>query len=121
MRIMKRNKRHLYYALYKGKKDVVDEDGNYTGEYDIEYSDPVEIYASISASTGQSSIEQFGNLADYDKVIVTDDMKCPIDENSILWIERPTSEGHNYIVKKRADSLNYISFAVKKVEVKANV
>lgn len=122
MKNMERNKRTFYYALYTDKKDVVDEDGFYTGEYEVGYTDPIEMRATISASTGSSSIEQFGNLTDYDKVIIVDDINCPIDENSILWIGvNPTdSKANNYIVKKKAESLNFISYAVKKVDVKMN-
>ena len=44
--------------------------------------------ANISQATGQSNTEQFGNLENYDKVIVTDDLNCPIDENSVLFIDK---------------------------------
>ncbi len=124
MRNMKRNKRTFYYALYTDRKEVVDEDGFYTGEYEVGYTNPIEMKASISASTGSSTVEQFGNLTDYDKVIIVDDMNCPIDENSIIWLGINPIENvglaNNYIVKKKAESLNFISYAIKKVDVKAS-
>lgn len=30
----------------------------------------------------------FGNLESYDKVLITDDMSCPIDENTVLFIDK---------------------------------
>lgn len=118
MRLLKRNKQQIYYALYEGKEPIKDEYDNLTGEYGIKYSDPVPLKLNISPARGESSIAQFGQMEDYDRVLITDDMNCPIDENSILWIENlNTNEPHDYIVKRVARSLNNISYAVKKVKV----
>jgi len=119
MRTQMINRTPFYYALYSGKTPEVDEDGFYTGEETAEYSEPI-LYtkAVISAARGTADIEQFGNLDNYDKAIVTADMECPIDENSILWIdETDTTKAHDYIVKRVAKSKNGISIAVAKVKV----
>lgn len=121
MNTLKRNETEFYYCLYQGKTAIVDEDLNATGEYGISYSDPVPMKANISQATGNTNLEQFGNSLDYDKSIVTCDMTCPIDENSVLFVDKePTfdTDGnplYDYIVKKVAKSLNSISIAVKKV------
>lgn len=120
MRTLQRNKRDVWYALYQGVTELTDSDGNYTGEEDITYSAPVKIRANVSPATGQSNEEMFGNLADYDKVIVTDEVDIPVDENSILWIDAvPTTGivGYNYIVRRVARSFNYVAIAVRKVDV----
>ena len=68
-------------------------------------------------------VEQFGNFISYDKVIVTDDLTCPIDENTVLFIDKSPEyddDGnplYDYIVKRVARSLNSISYAVSKVTV----
>ncbi len=114
-----RNRTPFYYALYETNLPLVDEDGNYTGESGTGYSDPV-LYkkGNVSSATGVSNTLQFGNLEDYDKVIVTADMACPIDENSILWVDTAnTSNPHDYVVKRVSKSLNVISIAIKKVKV----
>lgn len=114
-----RNRTPFYYALYETNLPLVDEDGNYTGESGTGYSDPV-LYkkGNVSSATGVSNTLQFGNLEDYDKVIVTADMACPIDENSILWVDTAnTNEPHDYVVKRVSKSLNVISIAIKKVKV----
>lgn len=123
MKCLHRNKTRFYYALFKEKVAIKDEYGNESGEYKVVYESPTEIHANISAATGEAQVEQFGNSVLYDKVIITDDTACPIDEHSVLCIDTPPSydkEGnliYDYIVKKVAKSLNTVSFAVSKVEV----
>lgn len=122
MRTLERNKRVLWYAPYMRKESVVDEYGNDTGEYRLIYGDPVQMRANISAATGSAQAEQFGNLLSYDRVIVTDDMDCGIDEHSVLCVDvLPAYDGgdliYDYIVRKIARSLNSISIAISKVEI----
>lgn len=123
MRCLNRNKNEFFACLYKDKKETVDEYGNLTGEFTIEYAYPIPMYANISPAQGDSQVEQFGNSLQYDKVIVTDDIFCAIDENSVLFvdIEPKFDEDGNplfdYIVKKVARSLNSVSIAISKVVV----
>ena len=118
MRTQVINRTPFYYALYEGNTPAVDEEGYYTSEPQITYSEPVLFESGcISPATGQSAVEQFGTLENYDKVIVTADMTCPIDENSVLWIDADVSEPYDYIVKRVAKSKNGISIAVRKVKI----
>lgn len=123
MRCLHRNKRKFYYALFKEKLAIKDEYGNDSGEYRVVYQTPVEMKANVSAATGEAQVEQFGNSLLYDKVIITDELDCPVDEHSVLCIDSPPSYDNDgnlifdYIVKKVAKSINTISFAVSKVEV----
>lgn len=124
MKIMERNKRPLWYLLYDRKAPAVDAEGNETGEEIIVYKPAVALRANVSPASGASQVEQFGNLAGYDKVIVTDDMSCPIDENTVLFVDKKPeyreADGkplYDYIVKRVAKSLNIIAYAVTKVSV----
>lgn len=123
MRCLDRNKRSFYYALFQEKDSILDEYGNKTGEYRIIYSEPILARANISPANGEVQIEQFSSSLDYDKVIVIDDINCPIDEYSVLCIDsQPTYDSndnlvYDYIVKKIAKSINSISIAVSKVKV----
>lgn len=145
MKNLKRNERSFYYCLYSGKTPIIDENGHETGESILTYEEPVQMYASVSQATGQSNTEQFGNLDNYDKVIVTHDLTCPIDENSVLFIDKEPEYGESvtvdyqesdtlfgedtatpvtvqvplpdYVVRRVAKSLNVIAIAVRKVEV----
>ena len=122
MKTMERNKTAFWYMTYADRVPVTDEYGNEIGEL-VTYNDPVMLRANISPATGSSQVEQFGSLAGYDKVIVTDDVSCPIDENSVLFIDKAveiTDDGkplYDYTVKRVARSLNSVSYAVTKVSV----
>lgn len=123
MRTLDRNKQTFHYATYLGKTDMYDDDGYMTGESAMTYSEWKEYSANISAATGESQIEQFGNSEQYDRVIVTDDVNCEIDENTILCVDIEAIEGNtkvfDYIVKKKAKSLNSVSYAISKVKIDA--
>lgn len=126
MRCMERNKRKFYYALYIDKNDIKDEYGNITGEYEVLYGNPVESKGNISSAMGETQVRQFGGSESYDKVIVLDNPETPINEYSILWVDTlphlnedgTTNTPHDYIVKKVAKSLNSVSFAIRKVNVR---
>ena len=123
MKTMVRNKVPFWYLLYDRSEAVKDEYGNESGESKVFYKAAVQLRANVSAATGAAQVEQFGNFASYDKVIVTDDLSCPIDENTVLFIDKEpeyTEDGtplYDYIVKRVAKSLNSISYAVSKVSV----
>lgn len=118
MKCLKRNKRKFWYSLYLSEVELVDADGNYTGETGVGYADPVECMANISPATGQSNLEMFGNLTDYDRVIVSDDTTLPIDENTVIYIDKDPTQGvYDYTVRRVAKSINSIAIAVRKVDV----
>lgn len=126
MRCMKRNKQSFYYANYDSAKttDVVDDDGNYTGEHELAYSKPEQFKASISSAIGDTEIEIFGKDLQYDKTICFDKNRPEgFDEYSVLWIDKEPYEngtltGYDYIVKKIAKSLNgFWLVAIAKSEV----
>lgn len=124
MRLLKRNLRKVYYAMYTGKTAVTDTDGNYTGEYELTYSEPVEIYANIAQARNsvfrvQDSVarEMFGNELTYTKTMIINDVNCPINEQTVLYIDVVPAEGvePDYVVEGIEKSLNYISYSIRKV------
>lgn len=123
MKLLKRNLSTIHYCLYERSEPILDNDGNETGEDKITYSEPVEFECSVSAATGYSATEMFGNLENYDKTLITDDMECPIDEHSVLFVDKEPefdTDGrplYDYIVRRVAKSINNISFAIRKVDV----
>lgn len=126
MKALARNKILIHYANYRDKTPIKDEYGNLTGEYEVSYENPVAVKANVSAARGESTTRQFGDDVSYDRIIVLDDPQFPIDESSILWIETTpkiqedgsTKDPHDYIVKQVATSLNSVSIAVSKVNVR---
>ena len=121
MRTLRRNKQDIYYALYVGSNDSVDEYGDNNGEPTAVYTDPVKLEdgANVSASRGTADSELFGIDLDYSRTICIEDINCPIKEDSILWIGRVPdgTTKHNYIVKAVAISLNSTVYAIKEVNV----
>lgn len=117
MRNLMRNVTKISYKLYLGEQDLLDDDGYRTGEKGISYSDFSECYMSISGNKSDSEMSQFGRNLDYDRTMSTADMKCDIDEHSLLWIDNDVNGPHNFIVKKRSVTPNQIQFAIKQVNV----
>lgn len=142
MRCLERNKRSFYYVNPTGDQiDVLDRNGNKTGEriqlYD---SSPNMASANVSQQTGVYRTEEFGNLENYDRVIVTDDLNCPIREDTVLFVDKEPSRTAastyrllhsgarpifvedtyyvpvpDYVVWRVAKSLNHVAIAIKKV------
>lgn len=126
MKLMNRNIRPIWYALYSSDELVtVDEYGNtlLTGEHKVSYKEPVQVKASVSPASGQTQEEMFGTDIAYSKVMVIADKNCPIDEHTVLWIEsEPQFDEDNnpiydYVVAAVARSLNHTSYAIRKREV----
>lgn len=126
MRCMTRNQSKFYYASYIGEIEISDEFGNGTGEYALNYENPLKIFGNISTAQGEMQSRQFGESESYDKVIVLGDRNTPINEYSILWVDTlphlnpdgSTDTPHDYVVKKVARSLNGVAIAISKVDVK---
>ncbi len=122
MKLMKRNLSPVHYCLYSDSVPLKDTDGYETGETTVGYGEPVKIMCSVSPATGYAQVNMFGNLESYDKVLITDDMTCPIDENTVLFVDKAPEfkDGkpiYDYTVRRVAKSLNAISYAVSKVKV----
>ena len=128
MKCLVRNKQTLYYRLWEGMQETVDEDRNIVETNVPLYSDPVKIRANVSVAEGQrfvesTSTQMFGLAIDYDKVIVLDDVNCPIEESTVLYIDKsPYADdgsltAYDYRVTRISKSLNSVSIAVKKVDV----
>lgn len=121
MRTLKKNQRSFYYYLYRDKVDAVDKDGYQTGEKVLRYHAPVGCKGNISAGVGEKQVELFGSNVKYERVIIVDDINCPIDENSLLCVDimpEPYNPNetpvHDYIVKAIAKSLNVFAIAISK-------
>lgn len=136
MRGLRRNQRILHYQLYQDHIPVyeTDLDGNIiydpvtsepllTGDYTVGYADPVEFKANVSAARGEANTDPFGVDLAYDKTVATCDMNLPIDELSVLFVDKKPEYGvdgkltnkPDYKVVKVAKSLNSVLYAIRKV------
>lgn len=111
------NQQQIYYAMYSSSVDATTSGGLKTGGKEKTYHSAVSMWANVSPQRGSADFEPFGTALDYDRTMVTTDMDCPIDEQSILWVDRTAqaSVPHNYIVRKVAKSINSITYAIKEV------
>lgn len=116
MRTLARNRQTFYFANYAGTEKLTNSDGRYTGEKKVVYTDPVQARGNISADKGNASVTQFGTDIQYDAVIVMSDTQ--MDENSVLWIGISPDKPYNYKVTRISRSLNSVSIAVSRVNVK---
>lgn len=126
MRTLLRNLRTLYYCQYDHREDIIDEDGNITGDYRIIYQDPVPLKANISTARGTVQDEVFGQDISYDRVVICDDPDCPINEDSVLFVDKlpemddtvsPPRPIYDYVVRRAARSLNSVAYAIERVDV----
>ena len=142
MRIQKRNEVVFYYANPLRHDHIRNADGLMTGEKQIVYSDPVCKKGNISPATGSVSIEYFGTVEAYDKVIALCEPDVDINMTSVFWIDmmpdgspglQPVDDLHpadtvfpadqvtrsyDYIVGRISRSLNTVLIAVKKVDTR---
>ena len=116
MRGLRRNKTTLYYALYQGQTDIIDANGNITGEPVPTYSEPVEVRMYVTPASGNAEWEPFGLTTPYTKIALTFDMNSPITETSKVRIDKSIDEPANYVVTGLAKSLNCISYALLEVK-----
>lgn len=124
MRDLKKNRRKMYYALYKDDIPILDENDFEELEYKSGYGIPILFYASLS--TGQSDAEEspFGKNVSYDRVISTCDTSLPIDENTLIWVKnKPVFNADGTVNGDSADyevaalpldGLNSLRIAIKK-------
>ena len=119
------NRQKIWYAEFAGYTDAVDDQGYKTGEKIKSYTDPKPFLIYVAPSRGDTVNMPFGLSRDYTNVMSTNDLSCPITEESVLWIgispystEYPIANvPHNYTVERVAKGLNSILYAVKRVEV----
>ena len=136
MRALKRNKVKLWYQLYQTNIPIYETDleGNIvtdpisgepllTGDYEAGYGVPVMIKANVSPARSDASTDPFGVDLEYDKTVCSCDLNLPIDELSVLFVDKVPKYDKNrnllnsadYKVVKVAKSLNSMLCAIKKI------
>ena len=125
MRTMTRNRQVFYSASLEAVGMSTDTDGNYVEET-FTYSKPVKRYGVFTPADGQASSQLYGMNERYDRVITLNQGETYLDVGSILWVDTMpeidektgnTDTPYDYIVVKKAVSLNTVSVAIRKVDV----
>lgn len=120
MRTLCLNQKTIWYANSTGQTALKDEYGNEVGEYQVTHGTPVSLEANVFGVSGSSSVEPYGIMGAYDRVMVLQLLPTDLTEASILWIdETDTTKPHDHIVKRIIPSLNSWTIGLKKVAVSA--
>ena len=117
MRVLKRNKRPVAYAFYAGVQEKTDEYGNYTGEYEVFYTDPVKTLMNVSGGRGQADISLFGLTETFARTVTTEDLDTEFNTETVFWIETdPDTEPFDYRVVAISRTINQVVLALAEVE-----
>ena len=131
MRDLLSNTRKLWYVLYTGEKDVLDENGDFTGDREAQYGEPVAFRANLSATRGTqgftgtgSSYDYFGADIKYDLIISTSKMELPLNEYSLVWTHEPELDSSGsvdysqaeYRVTAVAHGLHHMKYAIRSLQ-----
>lgn len=146
MRLLERNKNYLYYANPTGVVYATDINGLKTGEKIISYGEPAKEKMSMAMSSGANNlgsqgladVEPYGITTGYTHRATTENMKCDMGEEAKVWYgieptetrtvqsivdgetvltEKTVEVPHNFVVVRRATSLNHLIFYLKEVDV----
>ena len=117
MRTVKRNKRPVAYAFYNGVTELTDSDGNLTGEYSVQYTEPVKALMNVSGGRGQADIAMFGLTQTFGRTATTEDLDVPWNTQTVMWIEKdPDTEPFDYRVVAVSRTINQVVLALSEVE-----
>lgn len=146
MRLLARNKTELWYANPTGHTWVVDSNGLKTGEKTTTYSTPASLQMSVAMSSGANNLgsqgmaelQRYGITTGYTHRATTEDMNCPMTEESIVWygilptrtiqtqqmvngemktVETTEPVPHNFKIVRKSKSLNHLVYYLKEVDV----
>lgn len=131
MHTVARNRKPVWYANLLGVEHLT-EDGLYTGQYKETYTVPKKLMMSVAISSGANNLgsqgmaelQRYGITTAYTHRLVTEDMNCPISEESIIWYGKTPGKTfdaipHNFKVVRRSASLNHVIYYLKEVDVDA--
>ena len=117
MRTVKRNKRPVAFAFYEGVTELLDDDGNLTGEYSVQYTTPVKTLMNVSGGRGQADIALFGLTQTFARTATTEDLTTPFNTETVMWIEKdPDTEPFDYRVVAVSRTINQVVLALAEVE-----
>lgn len=117
MRTLKRNKRPVAYAFYEGVTELTDDDGNLTGEYSVQYTEPIKALMNVSGGRGQADIAMFGLTQTFGRTATTEDLDVDWNTETVMWIETdPDTEPFDYRVVAVSRTINQVVLALSEVE-----
>ena len=119
MRVVQRDKRTVWYAFYEGLTELTNGSGEYTGEYEVRYTQPVKARMNVSGGRGAADVAMFGFESAYARSIVTEDLTTPFSLETVFWIDTDPTKGeaHDYRVVGISRTINQVVIALAEVDV----
>ena len=127
-----RNKRTVWYALYEGTTEIVDPDGNKTGERLPVYGKVQAMRVNISGTSGLTNnnlsgkveYQPYGQQNMYVMTLNPLPPDCRIDEMSVFWADtKPvlkedgtTDTPYDHVIYRIAGSLNWRACQIARVQ-----
>nr|DAH21933.1 MAG TPA: hypothetical protein [Caudoviricetes sp.] len=127
-----RNKRTVWYALYEGTTEIVDSDGNKTGERLPVYGKVRAMRVNISGTSGLTNnnlsgkveYQPYGQQNMYVMTLNPLPPDCLIDEMSVFWVDtKPvlkedgtTDTPYDHVIYRIAGSLNWRACQITRVQ-----
>ena len=145
MHVLERNKQDVWYANPSSTTYATDSNGFKTGEKTITYSAATKLRMSMAISSGANNlgsqgiaeVEPYGIVTGYTHRAVTENLNCPITEESRIWfgilptrdvqvqqtvngqittVTQTVAVPHNFEVVRKAKSLNHLIYYLKEVD-----
>ena len=129
---MEINKATIWYSnLIHGQTEwVTDQHGLKTGAKVPKYTTPQPIRVALSESIGLNNLtaqgtaesRSYGVTTNYTHRMITEDLGCPINEESILWHDvdpgdNPYDVPYNFKIVRVSKALNYKMYYLRQVNV----
>lgn len=93
MRSLEINKRKIFYAQQIGTEEV----GDYDEAKPI-HGEPQSLDIKVEYVDSSISIAGYGKTSNCDVKLTTSKTSYPFDENTVFWIDVPTSAPHDYVM-----------------------
>lgn len=117
MRTLNINKMDVWYVDYIGEGDeILDEDGNYTGETELKFTKPKKVKLNLYSTTSEVKNEIFGINNNIDIVCSTNDLI--LNKQSLLFYEEPMEDidylaEYDLRVSAIQRSINHITYGFR--------
>ena len=109
MKLLRRNTTEFEYLPHSGMESDLNSDGEHTGEFHPVFGEAVTYRGNISAPSGQTKQQFYGEDVRYSHTLVMDRPDVPITElGKIRW------KGELYAIAAVRPSLNVLNIALRK-------
>ena len=114
MRTLEKNKTKLWIVQIVGQSEQKDDNGFFTGDISLTFSEPSMVKMNIYPSDGKIVRQIFGTDVNYDMVGISNDII--LDKDSLIFLEEPVENfdtTYDFKVHSIKKSLNSIAYGLR--------